>query len=100
MRVLTIQGVKSLEVVNLKEVGGRGRLESTKPIVKVSDKVKHLNVRCRISSVEDRNRITKKTGSKTMVGEGRRASSFWPEFFKTVFIQTLFSSVADHYFII
>lgn len=61
VRVLTIQGAESLEAVNLKEGGGRGRLEFTKPITKVSDKVKNiliLHVGC--SSVEDRNRITKK----------------------------------------
>lgn len=69
--MLTIQGAKSLEAVNLKEGGGRGRLEFTKPIKKVSDKVKNtliLHVGC--SSVEDRNRITKKTRIKTTVGKG------------------------------
>lgn len=71
MRVLTIQGAKSLEAVNLKEGGGRGKLEFTKPIKMVSDKVKNtliLHVGC--SSVEDRNRITKKTRIKTTVEKG------------------------------
>lgn len=91
MRVLTIQGAESLEAVNLKEGGGRGRLEFTKPIKKVSDKVKNtliLHVGC--SSVEDRNRITKKTGIKTTVGKGGGRQVFRQGFSKRFYSDIIF----------